>query len=137
MNANRGLNAYKTNNTRNRGNVANPYQLVKLLFENLSDNMARARGAIEQNKPKVKGETIGRCMDIINALRAGLDHEASAEISSNLDQLYIYCNQQLTQASLKNDLEALDAAVTVIQQLKSTWNQLGNTSPENTPDAAA
>ena len=124
MSAKRGLNAYQNNQSRSRAEVASPYRLVKILFENLSDNLARARGAIEQDKPALKGEAIGRGMDIINALRSGLDHSVGGEMSQNLDNLYQYCNHCLTQASLKNDLEQLDNAMKIIQQIKSAWDQL-------------
>ncbi|MRI33917.1 flagellar export chaperone FliS [Endozoicomonas sp. OPT23] len=143
MNMNRGLNAYQSNQTRTRAEVADPYQMVKILFENLMDNLARAKGAIELKNHALKGETIGRSMDIINALRAGLDHSVNEEMTRNLDDLYQFCNNNLTQASMKNDLEALNDAVTIIQQLKSTWDQLGSPErekapePEKTPDAAA
>ena len=48
MNGKRGLNAYQTNQTRSRAQVASPYRLVQIAFENLMDNLAKARGGIER-----------------------------------------------------------------------------------------
>ena len=124
MKGKRGISAYKNNQTQTRGEVASPYRLVKVLFENLADNLSRARGAIEQDRPSVKGECIGRSMDIINALRTSLDHSIGGEISANLDGLYRYCNSCLIKASSRNDVEELDKAASVINQIKTSWDQL-------------
>lgn len=124
MNGNKALDAYKTNQTRSRADVASPYRLVKIMFENLFDNLSRAQGAIEQGNPAVRGECIGRSMDIINALKGALDHEVGGEVTRNLEGLYEYCNRCLFKASRNNDLEQLDQVISIIGQIKTAWDQL-------------
>ncbi len=125
MKGNRALNAYQTNQIRSRADVASPYKLVQITYENLLDNLARAAGAIERSDAKVRGECIGRCMDLINVLRSALDHSVGGEVPGNLDQLYRYCNRCLMTASRHDNLEKLDEVVGIISQIKSAWDELG------------
>ena len=82
----RGLNAYQTNQVSSRAQVASPYRLVQIAFENLMDNLAKARGGIERLDAKVKGESIGRAMDIIIILISALDHSVNPEVTGNLEK---------------------------------------------------
>lgn len=125
MNARRGLNAYQTNQNRNRAESASPYRLVQMMYENLLDSLARARGGIERENAKVRGENIGRAMDILNALRSALDHSVAEEVAANLDKLYQYCNQCLVEVTRYDDLDKLDEVVDIIAPIKNTWDQLG------------
>ena len=125
MNARRGLNAYQTNQNRNRAESASPYRLVQMMYENLLDSLAKARGGVEREDARVRGENIGRAMDILNALRSALDHSAGQEISTNLDNLYQYCNQCLMEVTQYDDLDKLDEVVDIILSIKDTWDQLG------------
>ena len=60
MNRKRGLNAYQTNQTRNRAQSASPYRLVQMMYENLLDSLAKARGGVEREDTRLRGENIGR-----------------------------------------------------------------------------
>lgn len=124
MYGNRGLNAYRTNQIKNRADVASPYRLAQMLFQNLLDGLIRTRGAIERQDARLRGEQTGRCMDMINALRCALDHSINPEMTENLDRLYSYCNQCLLNVNRSNDSRQLEQVISVIGQIKSTWDQL-------------
>lgn len=126
MNRKRGLNAYQTNQTKNRAQSASPYRLVQMMYENLLDSLAKARGGVERDDSRLRGENIGRAMDILNALRNALDHSANEEVAANLDSLYRYCNECLLEVTQFDDLDKLDEVVDIIAPIKDTWDQLGS-----------
>ena len=123
MNRNRAMNAYQTNQTQSRAEVASPYRLVKIMFENLIDNLSKAAGAIERNDPALKGQCIGRAMDILATLHSALDYEIGGEMSQNLS-LYEYCNGRLFEATRSNQIEAIDEVMDLMTKIKDSWDQL-------------
>ena len=70
--------------------------------------MAQARGAMERGQTALKGELLGKAIAIIGGLRAGLDVEKGGQLAERLDTLYEYMMVRLSDANLKNDIEALD-----------------------------
>ena len=120
----RGLNAYQTNQTSSRAQVASPYRLVQIAFENLMDNLAKARGGIERGDAKVKGECIGKAMDVINILISALDHSVNPEISGNLEKIYRHSNRRLMEVTRYDDLDKLDEVVAMLGKIQKTWDQL-------------
>lgn len=120
----RGLNAYQTNQTRSRAQVASPYRLVQIAFENLMDNLAKARGGIERGDAKVRGESLGKAMDVINILISALDHSVNPEISGNLEKIYRHSNRCLLDVNRYDDLDKLDEVVNMLGKIKVTWDQL-------------
>ncbi|MET4694700.1 flagellar export chaperone FliS [Endozoicomonas lisbonensis] len=125
MNAKRGLNAYQSNQTRTRAEVASPYRLVVIMYENLIDNLSKAAGAIERKDMALRGESIGKCMDILGALSGALDHEIGGEMSQNLAQIYQYCNTRLLEATRTNSAEPIDEVMDLMTRIKGSWDQIG------------
>jgi len=78
-----------------------------------------------------KGINIGRAYDIILELNNTLDHKVGGDISKNLEQLYMFVTEQLTQANIKNDAQHLKNAIKVTETLYEGWvkaiEQLKNT----------
>ncbi len=118
------LNAYQNNHTEHQAAVASPYRLVQMLFESLLDNLSRTRGAMERKDFAMKGKYLGKCLDILAALRTGLDVEGGGEVAGNLNNLYQYCSERLTRANLSNDAEILDEVAGILTEIKSGWDQL-------------
>ena len=124
MKGKRGLNAYQTNQTSNRAEVASPYRLAQIAFERLMDSLAIARGGIERYDAKVRGEAISKAMDILNILISALDHEVNPEISGNLEMIYRHANHLLVDVNRFDDLDMLDEVVEMLGKIKATWDQL-------------
>ncbi|WP_461536164.1 flagellar export chaperone FliS [Spongorhabdus nitratireducens] len=118
------LNAYQNNNAATQAEVASPYRLVQMLFEALLDNIARSRGAMERKDYSLKGISLGKCLDILAALRTGLDLDDGGEVAGNLASLYQYCSERITKANLTNEPEILDEVSGILVEIKSGWDQL-------------
>ncbi|WP_026289548.1 flagellar export chaperone FliS [Thioalkalivibrio sp. AKL12] len=121
---NRGVNQYRQSGALAEAQVAEPYRLIQMLFEGALERIAVAKGAMQQGNVALKGEKIGKAIDIVEALRAVLDHKHSPELSGNLDALYEYMSRRLLEANVQNDPAALDEVSSLIREIKAGWDDI-------------
>ena len=110
---------------RNAVMTASPEKLVKMLYEGAIKNLEKARVGLEDTStarsPEV-GQALSKAMGIIGELRASLDHAAGGDISTNLDQLYEFSLDQLSQANLQRTVDGVNATLQVMRTLKEGWD---------------
>lgn len=116
-NNNYGLNKYKTTSvtTASRG------QVLLMLYEGC---IKFTKLAIEATKAKNladKGKYILKVQDIINELSLTLNHDQGGDISKELERLYNYMVDQLTEANLKNDHKPLEIVLKLLETLYEGW----------------
>jgi flagellar protein FliS len=104
---------------------ASPHRIVQMLLEGALDRIAKAKYFMANEKVAEKGERISETISIINGLRASLDMNAG-EVSSNLDALYEYMEQNLLMANIKNDMTKLDEVGSLLVQVKSGWDAIAD-----------
>lgn len=93
-----GIKAYKSVGIKDDLAVADPHRVIQLLMQGALENMAKAKGAIERKDFASKGQTIGKAIAIISALRGSLDMSVAGDISGNLADLYEFMIDHLTLA---------------------------------------
>lgn len=117
--------------------MANPYQKYKetsvksasrekillMLYEGAMKFTKLARKAIEDGDIPARGYNIGRAFDIIVELSSTLDHSANEEVSRQLEQLYIFVTDRLTQANVSGKVEHLDAVLGILTTLYEGWKE--------------
>ncbi|MEO1272323.1 MAG: flagellar export chaperone FliS, partial [Myxococcota bacterium] len=84
----------------------------------------QARRAIEEGQAHIKGEKISRAHAIISELNSTLNHEAAPELCDNLQALYIFMLEKLTQANRNNDVEALAVVTDLLNTLRDGWQEV-------------
>ena len=100
---------------------ASPYELVLVLFDGLLDELSRARGHIEAKHYELKGESLEKCMNIINALNSTLDYEQGGELVQDLSRLYDYCLHRLVEVSVSLSVTSIDEVVHLLGQVREGW----------------
>ena len=100
---------------------ADPHRLVLMLMDGVLTKLAVAKGGLERKDMAVKGAAIGQAISIIGGLQGSLDLEAGGELAANLDALYTYMEQRLTQANIHNDLEALEEVARLMNEIRAGW----------------
>lgn len=75
-------------------------------------------GEIEQANLKLI-----RAQDIVNELIISLNLEVG-EIAQSLQQLYSYIYDLLVQANIKKEPDKVDEAITLLTDLRDTWEQV-------------
>lgn len=111
--------------------------ILLLLLDAVSMDLKKARMGIEDNNPKVKGESISRAISILSELDCALDHSIGSDLTENLSRLYHFVMDRLTFANLKNDLTAMDEADQVLDQVHDAFKEAvktykGNQRPGST-----
>lgn len=120
----RELNQYRQAGPIAEVAVAEPHRLIQMLFEGALERIAVARGAMIHGNIAVKGDRIGKAIDIVESLRALLDHEKGEELAARLDALYDYMSRRLFAANVRNDPEALDEVARLLREIKSGWDAI-------------
>lgn len=98
-------------------------KLLLMMYEGAIKYVKRAQLAVEKKDIAGRGENIGRAFDIITELNNTLNHEIGGELASNLEQLYMFVTDQLTQANIQGKREHLDNALKVLTTLYEGWLQ--------------
>ncbi|MBL4782124.1 MAG: flagellar export chaperone FliS [Porticoccaceae bacterium] len=124
MSTHAGLNQYRQMQSHSQIAEASPHQLVAMLFQGSLDNLAVARGAIERDELALKGEKIGRTLEIIDNLRTALDMEAGGEVSLNLRDLYDYMAARLLKASVENSVPMVEEVAGLLREIQQGWNAM-------------
>lgn len=104
---------------------ASPHKLVGLLFDGFAEAVAEGRAALAAGRTEAKGRAIGRAARIVEeGLKAGLDLSAGGALAADLADLYAYIGLRLTQANLRNDAQALDECLRLMQPLREAWSSI-------------
>jgi len=110
---------------RNAVMTASPEKLVKMLYDGAIKNLERSKAGLSDGatarSPEV-GQALSKAMGIIGELRASLDHAAGGDISRNLDQLYEFALDQLSQANLQRTPAGVNNTLEVLRTLKEGWD---------------
>ena len=101
---------------KNAHNVASKEQLVLLIFEKAITLMWEAREKLSEDKKVDTVDTLHLVRRLFMELQASLDEEGG-EVSGNLNQLYTYILKEVATAGFKGDLQALENAIAVAEQL--------------------
>lgn len=118
---NDGYDNYRAIDLDTQVSCASPYQLVLVLFDGLLDELSRARGHIETRHYDLKGQSLEKCINIINALNSTLDHEQGGELVISLSRLYDYCLHRLVEVSASLSLSAIDEVTHLLEQIREGW----------------
>ena len=118
---NDGYDSYRAIDLDTQVSCASPYQLVLVLFDGLLDELSRARGHIETRHYDLKGQSLEKCMNIINALNSTLDHEQGGELVISLSRLYDYCLHRLVEVSASLSISGIDEVMLLLEQIREGW----------------
>ncbi len=122
--------AYKRASIEASVDMADPHQLVNLLFEALQRAIASAKLFMQAGDVPGKCKQIGNAINILEeGLRAPLDLEKGGDIAANLNSLYEYCGNRLVLANLRSDLTILDEVASLIEPVASGWKQIQGKGP--------
>lgn len=122
----RGAGAYAQVGVESGVMSASPHQLIVMLFDGALLALRAARLHMQNGNIPEKGRSISKALDIVNlGLKASLDSDRGGEIAQNLSQLYDYIGRLLLQSNLNNDLDKLDTASSLLNDLASAWREMG------------
>ncbi|WP_322804341.1 flagellar export chaperone FliS [Vibrio alfacsensis] len=120
-----GYDSYQQVDLNAQAAAASPHQLVVMLIDGLLNEVERTRGHMSAGRLAQKGASINKCMNILVGLDSALDMENGGEIAENLHQLYDFCQLELFNASVHNDLDKLTNVERVMGNIREGWVGFG------------
>jgi flagellar protein FliS len=112
---------YRRVNTYGGVEAREPHTLVEMLYGGLAEAISNARGALGRGDMAGKGHAVVRAIDILESLRTSLDLERGGELAGNLNRLYAYMEERLTEANLRNEPAVLDELSALNETLRDAW----------------
>ncbi|MGL6258080.1 flagellar export chaperone FliS [Vibrio sp. WXL103] len=118
------LQAYKKVSVDSQLSAASPHKVVQMLMAGAIERLIQGKAAMMQGNIAMKGERLGKALDIVISLRSCLSMEDGGDIARNLDQLYEFMISQISSANIANDPQPLDDVVEILREIKSAWDQI-------------
>ena len=118
MTINNPYKAYQQNSVT----TASPGELTLMLYNGCIKFIGKAITAIEGNNISERNTNIQKAQNIIRELMVTLNMDM--EVSKNMMVLYDYVLDRLTHANIKNDVQALNDAETLVTEFRDTWKQV-------------
>ena len=103
-------------------NLAGPLQIVILLYEGAIRFSQQALNKFDD--PALRGYALGRAHRIVSELLASLNYDKGMEIATNLDGLYRFILDSLTQANVNSDRRTLQSSLHLLQTLVPAWREI-------------
>ena len=109
-------------------NTASPGQRVVMMYEGLVRELKKARNSTLKIKDDVQAiETSHNSFDlsqkIILELKLALDMQNGGEIAENLNNLYEFWIEQLSDANRLKDASKISPVIQMAEELKDTWKE--------------
>ena len=127
------LKSYQTVGAHAQVAAADPYKLVQLMFANVADRLAIARGLLERGETARKCEQVSKTIAVLSALDGSLNMTEGGEIASNLHDLYGYMIQRLLKANSDNDPSGFDEVAVLMRNIKEGWDGIADAARANRP----
>jgi len=118
------LKQYQAVDVHSKVSASNAHGLVAMLLDGVLQKIAKASGAVQRGKLSEQGMAISSAIQIVDNLRASLDHSKGGELADNLRAIYDYTERRLIEANLKSDVEILIEANSLITQIKMGWDAI-------------
>ena len=118
------LQAYKKVSVDSQLSAASPHKVIQMLMAGAIERLIQGKAAMAQGDVSVKGERLGKALDIIINLRACLSMDEGGDIADNLDAIYDFMIRQVSAANLDNTPEPNDDVIELLREIKSAWDQI-------------
>ncbi|MGF7059805.1 flagellar export chaperone FliS [Brassicibacter mesophilus] len=101
--------------------TASPEELTLMLYNGAIKFINLGKHHIENKEVEKANNSIKRAQDIIIELNNTLD--MNYEVSHNLGNIYNFILEKLVDANIKKDIQLLDEALLLIEEIRDTWKE--------------
>ncbi len=106
------------------------HRVISLLMDGALERAEQAKQAFDGEQTEDLVLLLSKLIAIINGLKNSLDMEAGGDISKNLDALYEYMIQKISQVEEEDLIETLNEVQVLIQEVKTGWDDMSLESIE-------
>ena len=115
--------------------TASPGKLILLLYQGAIKALKKANELIDRKEFGEKGDQLIKAQDIIMELNLALDMKGG-EISSSLQQIYMYAYRKLVVANLEVDKDGIQEVIGLLENLYEAWEVAVQSTEGTLPGAA-
>jgi flagellar secretion chaperone FliS len=112
--------------------TASPMELVLILYDECIRTLEKAEQAFEIEGPsriEVISNSLLHAQDIITELAVSLDMEKGGEIAQNLQRLYDFMVNHLSQANVNKVVKPIQDIHKMMCDLKEAWTEVAKKEP--------
>ncbi|MBF0408394.1 MAG: flagellar export chaperone FliS [Candidatus Riflebacteria bacterium] len=110
---------------------ASPEALILMLYDGALRFMSQAEEAFaEKNLERIHNLLI-RVQAIFSELLATLDKDRGGEIAKNLERLYVFFLEKLSDSNIRKDPEPMNQIRPLVENLRQTWAEAMKISARN------
>jgi flagellar protein FliS len=113
----RHVQAYRTNQVM----TADPGAILLMLYQGALDFLHQAKDAMGRKDMAEKGVFINKTLAIVSELLTSLNFDIGGDVARNLESLYLFMIDHITNANLYNDPRLLEETITLLSTLKEGW----------------
>ena len=106
--------------------TANAADLVVMLYDALKKNLILAKRKMAKNNLEGTHNALIKAQEIVTALLNSLD--MNYEISHDLAAIYDFILRTMEEANAKKDTVMLEPLVEMVEELRSAWDEVRNTT---------
>src|SRR5690606_9537117 len=114
---------------------ASPGQILVALYDGCIRFCRGAQLRIEEGDTAGKGQLISKAIAILGELRSTLDHRIAPDLCQQLEQLYLFFQEQLSVANMTMDATYIDPVVRMMTDLRDAWSKAVNEVEAGGPNA--
>ena len=100
------------------------HQVISLLMDGALERASQAIDALEHGKKDDFQILVNKLVAIINGLKNCLDMNAGGEIAENLDSLYQYMVERITQSDESGIRAILEESIQLFSEIKGGWDHM-------------
>lgn len=100
---------------------APPIKVIRMMYEGALRFLERAAACDAQDRTSEFSYWLGRADAVISELRMCLDHSQDAEVTENLENLYLFCEREISQAQNDRSVTPIENARRVLVTLNEAW----------------
>ena len=120
------LKAYKSVRRSTLVEGASPHQLITMLYDGASSNIAIARQHLAADNRQQMHIHIDKSVAIVQELQASLRDYESNELAGNLFELYSYIVNTMIAANQNKDDDGLATCANLIDILRDAWQAIAS-----------
>lgn len=106
---------------RNKVLTASPEELRLLLIEGCIRFLRSGREGLEQKNFEKVFESFTNARNILVELMSSLRHEIAPDVCGNLESIYTYVFNRITEGSFEKDPAKIDEAIGLMEYDRETW----------------
>jgi flagellar protein FliS len=105
---------------------SSPIELVVMLYDGALRQATTARDAMARGDIPARRAALTRTMAIIAELQGSLDLDQGGEVARELDRLYVWMTDRLTDATVRQDARPIDEVIHILNMLADAWRTIAS-----------